>query len=115
MPTWMTKATELLSFDNVMRLHILIPYICETRHIDAYTQLATIYQAICPNPLLQNIRLILDISNNNLEVNLFVENNTQLSYLTVLILLKRLLLAVHLKYLFTASVYIVTNDYVVQW
>ena len=95
------------------RLHILIPYTCETRHIDAYTQLAIIYQAICPNPLLQNIRLILDISNNNLEVDLFVENNTQLSFL--LILLKRLLLAVHLEYHFTASVYIVTNDYVVQW
>ena len=95
------------------RLRILIPYTCETRHIDAYTQLAIIYQAICPNPLLQNIRLILDISNNNLEVDLFVENNTQLSYL--LILLKRLLLAVHLKYHFTVSVYIVTNDYVVQW
>ena len=95
------------------KLHILIPYTCETRHIDAYTQLAIIYQAICPNPLLQNIRLILNISNNNLEVDLFVENNTQLSYL--LSLLKRLVLAAHLKYHFTASVYIVTNNYVVQW
>ena len=113
MANWMTKATKLLSFYNVMKAAYLDPiYMRNSAHWCLYTISHNLPGNMSKSPIAKysfNLRYIHD----NLEVDLFVENNTQLSYL--LILLKGLLLAVHLKYHFTASVYIVTNDYVVQW